>query len=65
MANSNLVPETIESFELGARKLLKDKWVIEPSVYFSICNDFMYAVSTGDTVDMGYAAPVIINSNVS
>lgn len=65
VANSNLVPETLENFEIGYRHEINSKITVEPVVYFSIGKNFMYPVSTGDTVDMGYAAPVIITSNVS
>ncbi|MPM05733.1 Vitamin B12 transporter BtuB [bioreactor metagenome] len=65
VANSTLVPETIENFELGYRQEFNEKIVFEPVVYFSIGKNFMYPVATGDTVDMGYAAPVIVTSNVS
>lgn len=65
VANSNLVPETVENFEIGYRHEINSKITVEPVVYFSMGKNFMYPVSTGDTVDMGYAAPVIVTSNVS
>ncbi len=65
VANSELIPEHLNNFELGYRRLIHSKWMVEPLVYFSIGRQFMYPVATGDTVDMGYAAPVIITSNVS
>jgi len=65
VANSDLVPETLDNFEVGYRHEVNTKITIEPVVYFSFGKNFMYPVSTGDTVDMGYAAPVIVTSNVS
>lgn len=65
VANSDLTPETLENFEIGYQREFKSKSIIEPVVFFSYGKNFMYPVSTGDTVDMGYAAPVIITSNVS
>ncbi|MGD9494537.1 MAG: TonB-dependent receptor [Bacteroidales bacterium] len=65
VANSDLVPETVENFEIGYRHEINSKITVEPVIYYSIGNNFMYPVATGDTVDMGYAAPVIVTSNVS
>jgi len=65
IAHPTLVPETIENFEIGFRKVFTNSLTLEPVVYYSIGKNFMYSVATGDTVDMGYAAPVIVTSNVT
>lgn len=65
VAHPTLMPESIHSIEMGYRFKLGRKFLAEPTLYYSIGNDFMYSVATGDTVDMGYAAPVLFTANVS
>ncbi len=65
VAQPTLIPENIDNIELGIRKTFFNKLMLEPVFYYSIGRNFMYPVATGDTIDMGYAAPVIVTSNVS
>ncbi|MBN1387655.1 MAG: TonB-dependent receptor [Bacteroidales bacterium] len=51
-ANPMLEPENLDSYELGADFHFKGLSV-SPSVYFSKGKDFMYYVSTGDSLQMG------------
>jgi outer membrane receptor protein involved in Fe transport len=66
IANPALNPEYIDNIELGLDITLWTSLHIAPSVYYSIGYDFMYYVSTGDTVNMGYKlAPVFQKRNIS
>jgi len=58
IANPDLTPEQLLSFEVGANYSLKEKLVIKPSVFYSRGNDFMYLVATGDYVDEDSEEPV-------
>jgi iron complex outermembrane receptor protein len=67
IANPQLKPETITSFEWGAGWNWKEKIELDVSAYYSLGKDFMYYVSTGDSVDLGYTplTPVFIRKNIS
>lgn len=65
VANPGLKPETLDNIEFGSDILLMNKMQVSPAAYYSIGRDFMYFVSTGDTVDMGYPAAVLHSENVS
>ncbi|RLD63187.1 MAG: hypothetical protein DRJ01_04400 [Bacteroidetes bacterium] len=65
-ANPNLEAETLDNFEIGGDINIKNKLKISPSVYYSIGHDFMYYVSTGDSLMMGSRLkPVRIKQNIS
>jgi len=60
-----LKPETLSNYELGFT-YQTDKLQITPSVYYSIGNDFMYYVTTGDSVNQGFkVSPVFQSRNIS
>jgi iron complex outermembrane recepter protein len=66
IANPGLKPEYIDNYEVGVDLLLWQKVHVAPSVYYSIGHDFMYYVSTGDSVNMGYKiSPVFQKRNIS
>ena len=66
ISNPGLKPEYIDNFELGFDALIWHKLHISPSVYYSVGHDFMYYVSTGDSVNMGYKlSPVFQKRNIS
>jgi outer membrane receptor protein involved in Fe transport len=67
IANPLLKPETITNFEWGATWKWKEKIELDASVYYSLGKDFMYYVSTGDSVDLGYTplSPVLMRQNIS
>jgi iron complex outermembrane receptor protein len=66
VANPNLKPELITTYELGGDKSITKNLLISCSVYYSIGHNFMYYVSNGDTVNMGYKlAPVLTMQNIN
>lgn len=66
VSNPALNPETLDNYETGADLVLFKKLHLAPSVYYSIGHNFMYYVSTGDSVNMGYKrAPVFQKQNIS
>ncbi len=60
IANPELLPEKITSFELGIDYSIADKLFIKPSGYYSIGDDFQYLVATGDFMDTGSDEPVTV-----
>lgn len=50
MANPELEPEHLNNFEAGGSFVFNKYLRLEPSVYYSIGNQFQYFVGTGDTV---------------
>jgi len=66
IANPALKPEVLDNFEVGTDLLLFKKLHVAASLYYSIGKDFMYYVSTGDSVNMGYKrTPVFMKQNIS
>ena len=66
IANPDLEAETLDNIEWGMDIHLFDKLKISPSVYYSLGNDFMYYVSTGDSLAMGSKIkPVRKKENIS
>ncbi len=66
IANPNLKPELITTYEIGGDKKMVDKLTTSCSIYYSIGKDFMYLVSNGDSVNMGYKlAPVMTMKNIN
>ncbi len=65
-ANPMLEPEYLHNFETGIDFNLTARIRIKQSAYHSIGKDFMYLISTGDTVNLGYKlAPVYVVDNIS
>lgn len=60
IANPELLPEKIASFELGIDYSVADKLFIKSSGYYSLGDDFQYLVATGDYIDTGSDDPVPI-----
>jgi iron complex outermembrane receptor protein len=66
VANPSLKPENLTNFETGADLWIFRKLHAAPSIYYSLGSDFMYYVSTGDSVNMGYKlTPVLMRQNIS
>jgi iron complex outermembrane receptor protein len=66
LANPELSPEYITSFEWGFDWRVKDRWHFGLSAFYSLGRDYMYAISTGDSVNMGYLiSPVYKTQNIS
>ncbi len=65
IANPDLGPESIYSYEWGGDIKILKNFSASLSVYYSIGKDFMYYTSNGDTVNMGYKlAPVVTKQNI-
>ncbi len=66
LTNQELKPEYIDNFEWGFDLSFWDKIRFGFSTYYSVGKDFMYYVSTGATIDMGFGdRPIMARSNVS
>jgi len=66
IANPNLSPEYVLSFEWGFDWKIKENWHFGVSAFYSRGRDYMYAISTGDSVNMGYTiSPVYKTQNIS
>lgn len=66
VANPELKSEQILSAEFGTDQILFNFLKAELSIYHTIGHDFMYLLSTGDSVNLGYTvAPVFHMSNIS
>jgi len=66
ISNPALNPETLDNYEAGADLLLFKKLHLAPTLYYSVGHEFMYYVSTGDSVNMGYKiTPVYQKQNIS
>ncbi|HRX32236.1 MAG TPA: TonB-dependent receptor [Tenuifilaceae bacterium] len=66
VANPDLKPEYLDNFEIGGDYRPVDWVKLSASTYLSLGRDFLYYVSTGDSIDMGYGArPIMIRSNIS
>jgi len=66
IANPSLKPEYIDNYEIGGDATLWNKLRLEVSAYYSAGKDFMYYISTGDSVDMPTGkVPVMIRDNIS
>jgi iron complex outermembrane recepter protein len=66
VARPDLKPEHIDNFEIGGDYSPIDNLKLAASLYYSMGKDFLYYVSTGDSIDMGFGKrPVLIRSNIS
>nr|NQU91978.1 TonB-dependent receptor [Bacteroidota bacterium] len=67
LANPDLKPETITTYEWGLNFQPGKKMKIEPSIYFSSGDDFQYFVPTGDSIDTGggMSKPYLNRENIS
>ena len=66
VANPNLTPEYLNNFEVGG-DYKPAPWIrVAASTFFSKGRDFLYYVSTGETIEMGFGPrPVMVRSNIS
>lgn len=66
VANPNLTPEYLNNFEIGG-DYKPAPWIrVAASTFFSKGRDFLYYVSTGETIDMSFGPrPIMIRSNIS
>jgi outer membrane receptor protein involved in Fe transport len=65
VANPELKPEHIYSYECGTDFKITKNISADASLYYSIGRDFMYYTSTGDSVNMGYTiAPIFKKQNI-
>ncbi len=65
IANPEILPEYLYSFETGADFNITENLYAGVSIYYNIGKDFMYLLSTGDSVNMGYTiAPIYQTDNI-
>lgn len=66
IANPNLTPEYLNNIEIGG-DYKPTAWLrVAASAFYSKGKDFLYYVSTGDSIDMGFEPrPIKIPSNIS
>ncbi|SDB92792.1 TonB-dependent receptor [Williamwhitmania taraxaci] len=66
VANPNLKPEYLDNLEVGSDFSPVKNIKLSTSLYYSRGTDFLYYVSTGSSIDMGYGdRPIMIRSNIS
>ena len=66
VSDPSLKPEYLNNFEIGADARFFEHLRTSLSAYYSLGNDFMYYVNTGDSIDLGYGLrPIIKASNIS
>jgi len=66
IANPELKPENINNFELGADLTPFKNLTISPTYFHSSGNDFIYYLSTGDSIKMGKVwKPILRKDNIS
>ena len=66
ISNPALGPENLYNMEAGMDTRVFGMVRVSPSVYYSVGNDFMYFVNTGDSVNLGYKRDAILQKrNIS
>ena len=66
VANPDLKPEYLDNIEFGSDYTLSKNLKVAASLYYSKGKDFLYYVSTGDSIDMGFGLrPIMIRENIS
>ncbi len=66
VARPNLKPESIDNLEAGVDYRPTELLHMTASIFYAAGHDFLYYVSTGDSIDMGFGnRPVMIRSNIS
>lgn len=66
VANPNLKPEYLDNLEIGTDYKPLAWLKVSASAFYSKGTDFLYNVSTGDSIDMGFGPrPIMIRSNIS
>ncbi len=66
ISNPLLKPELLDNLELGYDKSITEQLSVSVSAYYSTGRNFMYYISTGDSVNMIYkTVPVIRKENIS
>lgn len=65
IANPEIKPEYVYSYEIGTDISPLKKLNLGVSVYYNVGKDFMYLLSTGDSVNLGYTiAPIYQIDNI-
>lgn len=66
VSDPGLQPEYLNNFEVGGDARFFDRLRTSVSAYYSLGNDFMYYVNTGDSIEFSYGPrPIIKASNIS
>lgn len=58
IANPGLIPETLRTAEWGVDWVIKSKFSVQPSLFYSRGEDFQYLVATGDFIDVESNDPI-------
>ncbi|MDD2279601.1 MAG: TonB-dependent receptor [Bacteroidales bacterium] len=65
IANPSLRPEYLNNFEIGADARFFQRLRTSLSTFYSMGDDFIYNVTTGDSINLGKLQPIIKASNIS
>jgi iron complex outermembrane receptor protein len=65
VANPSLKPEYLNNFEVGVDARFFQRLRTSVSAFYSMGDDFMYNVTTGDSINLGKLQPIIKASNIS
>jgi len=66
VSDPSLQPEYLNNFEIGTDSRIFDRLRTSFSAYYSLGDDFMYYVNTGDSIELSYGLrPIIKASNIS
>lgn len=66
VARPDLKPEHLDNIEIGTDLKPWDALRLSAGAFYSVGHDFLYYVSTGDSIDMGFGnRPIMIRSNIS
>jgi len=67
IANPNLKPEELISFEYGFSLIPVKNMKLQAAVYYTLGSDFQYFVGTGDSIDTGGGSlkPIVKRENIS
>ena len=66
VSDPGLQPEYINNFEIGTDARFSNRLRTSLSAYYSLGDNFMYYVNTGDSIDLSYGLrPIIKASNIS
>lgn len=65
ISNSDLKPETVDTFETGFRLHPAEGLYLEPAAYFTKGKNFIYEINTGTTININGVKPIYKKQNVS
>ncbi|OGS52260.1 MAG: hypothetical protein A3J79_04435 [Elusimicrobia bacterium RIFOXYB2_FULL_62_6] len=65
LSNTDLKPETVDTFETGFRLHPAEGLYFEPAAYFTKGKDFIYEINTGATLNINGVKPIYKKQNLS